>query len=41
MLKYDVAYLNQLQSGNANVEITPHFDRQHEVAFYVIRFRPR
>ncbi|PYL36947.1 MAG: hypothetical protein DMF34_12180, partial [Verrucomicrobia bacterium] len=39
VLKYDVAYLNQLQSGNVNVEVTPHFDRQNEVAFYTIRFR--
>jgi hypothetical protein len=39
-LKYDVAYLSQLQ-GNANVEITPYVDRQNQVAFYTIRFRPR
>jgi len=39
VLKYDVAYLNQLQKSGANVEITPHLDRQNEVAFYTIRFR--
>jgi len=39
VLKYDVAYLNQLQKGGANVEITPHVDRQNEIAFYTIRFR--
>jgi hypothetical protein len=39
VLKYDVAYLNQLQTSGANVEVTPHFDRQNEVAFYTIRFR--
>jgi 4-amino-4-deoxy-L-arabinose transferase and related glycosyltransferases of PMT family len=38
VLKYDVAYLNQLRN-NPNVEITPHLDRQNEVAFYTIRFR--
>jgi hypothetical protein len=40
VLKYDVAYVNQLQTSGANVEITPHLDRQNEVAFYAIRFRP-
>ncbi|HME88091.1 MAG TPA: glycosyltransferase family 39 protein [Chthoniobacterales bacterium] len=40
VLKYDVAYLNQLQN-NPRVEMTPHFDRQKEVAFYTIRFRPQ
>jgi hypothetical protein len=39
VLKYDVAYLNQLQSAGTNVEVTPHFDRQNEVAFYTVRFR--
>jgi hypothetical protein len=39
-LKYDVAYLSQLQ-GNGNAEITPYLDRQNRVAFYTIRFRPR
>jgi hypothetical protein len=39
-LKYDAAYLSQLQ-GNPNVEITPYVDRQNQVAFYTIRFRPR
>lgn len=39
VLKYDVAYLNQLQKSGSNAEITPHFDRQNEVAFYTIRFR--
>jgi 4-amino-4-deoxy-L-arabinose transferase-like glycosyltransferase len=39
VLKYDVAYLDQLQKSGADVEITPHFDRQNEVAFYTIRFR--
>jgi len=39
VLKYDVAYLDQLQKNGANVEITPHFDRQNEIAFYTIRFR--
>jgi uncharacterized membrane protein len=39
VLKYDVAYLNQLQSSGTNVEVMPHFDRQNEVAFYTIRFR--
>jgi len=41
VLKYDVAYLTQLQSTGANVEVTPHLDRQNEVAFYTIRFRPQ
>ena len=36
----DVAYLDQLKKGDENVEITPHLDRQNEVAFYTIRFRP-
>jgi hypothetical protein len=40
VLKYDVAYLSQLQS-NANVQITPYVDRQNQVAFYAIRFRPQ
>jgi Dolichyl-phosphate-mannose-protein mannosyltransferase len=40
VLKYDVAYLNQLRN-DPSVEITPHFDRQNEVAFYSIRFRAR
>jgi len=39
VLKYDVAYLNQLQQRGGNAEITPHFDRQNAVAFYTIRFR--
>ena len=39
VLKYDVGYLSQLQAGGANVEITPHLDRQNQVAFYTIRFR--
>lgn len=41
VLNYDVAYLNQLQKSGGNAEITPHFDRQNEVAFYTIRFRPQ
>jgi hypothetical protein len=40
VLKYDVAYLNQLQNNGANIEVTPHLDRQNEIAFYTIRFRP-
>jgi hypothetical protein len=40
VLKYDVAYLSQAQN-NPNVEITPHLDRQNEVAFYTIRFKAR
>jgi hypothetical protein len=39
VLKYDIAYLNQLQKSVGNVELTPCFDRQNEVAFYTIRFR--
>ena len=39
VLKYDVAYLAPLQKSGGNAEITPHFDRQNEVAFYTIRFR--
>ena len=39
VLRYDIAYLDQLQKSGANVEITPHLDRQNEVAFYTIRFR--
>ena len=39
VLKYDIAYLDQLQKTGANVEITPHYDRQQEIAFYTIRFR--
>ena len=39
VLKYDVAYLNQLQKSGANVEITPHLDRENQIAFYTIRFR--
>jgi hypothetical protein len=39
VLKYDVAYLNQLQQIGGNAEITPYFDRQNAVAFYTIRFR--
>jgi hypothetical protein len=41
VLKYDVAYLNQLQKSGGNVEVTPYLDRQNEVAFYTIRFRPQ
>jgi len=41
VLKYDVAYLDQLQKSGANVEITPHLDRQNQIAFYAIRFRPQ
>lgn len=40
VLKYDVAYLNQLQN-DPNAEITPHLDRQNQIAFYTIRFRPQ
>ncbi len=39
VLKYDVAYVNQLQQRGGNAEITPYFDRQNAVAFYTIRFR--
>jgi hypothetical protein len=39
VLKYDVAYLNQLKH-DPNAEITPHFDRESEIAFYSIRFHP-
>jgi hypothetical protein len=39
VLKYDDAYLRQLQQSGGNAEITPHFDRQNAVAFYTIRFR--
>jgi hypothetical protein len=39
VLKYDVAYLNQLQQSGVSAEITPHLDRQNAVAFYTIRFR--
>ncbi len=39
VLKYDVAYLNQLQKSGGNAEITPYFDRQNAGAFYTIRFR--
>jgi hypothetical protein len=39
VLKYDVAYLNQLQQSGGNAEVTPYFDRQNAVAFYTIRFR--
>jgi len=41
VLRYDIAYLDQLQKSGANIEITPHLDRQKEVAFYSIRFRPQ
>jgi hypothetical protein len=41
VLKYDIAYLNQLQASDANVDVTPYLDRQDEVAFYSIRFRAR
>jgi hypothetical protein len=41
VLKYDVAYLNQLQKSGGNAEITPYFDQQNAVAFYTIRFRPQ
>jgi hypothetical protein len=41
VLKYDAAYLDQLQKSGANVEITPHLDREKEIAFYTIRFRPQ
>jgi Dolichyl-phosphate-mannose-protein mannosyltransferase len=39
VLKYDIAYLDQLRKSGQSVEITPHLDRQNEVAFYTIRFR--
>ena len=39
VLKYDVAYLNQLQKSGGAAEITPYLDRQNQVAFYTIRFR--
>ena len=41
LLKADVAYLDHLQDNGANVEVTPHFDRQNQTAFYTIRFRPQ
>jgi len=41
VLRYDAAYLSQLQNSGADVEVTPHLDRQNEVAFYTIRFRSR
>ena len=41
VLRYDLAYLDQLQKSGANVEVTPYLDRQNEVAFYTIRFRPQ
>src|ERR1700730_7661728 len=40
VLRYDVAYLNQLQN-NPRAEITPYVDRENQVAFYTIRFRPQ
>ena len=39
VLKYDVAYLDQLQKSGGNAEITPYFDRQNAVTFYTIQFR--
>jgi 4-amino-4-deoxy-L-arabinose transferase-like glycosyltransferase len=39
LIKADLAYINRLQKNGANVEITPHLDRQNEIAFYTIRFR--
>ena len=39
LVKHDSAYLDQLQKSGQNAEITPHYDRQHEIAFYTIQFR--
>jgi hypothetical protein len=39
LLKADVAYLDHLQKNGANIEVTPHLDRQNQIAFYTIRFR--
>jgi hypothetical protein len=41
VLKYDVAYLNQLHKSGGNAEIRPYFDRRNQIAFYTIRFRPQ
>jgi hypothetical protein len=41
VLKYDVAYLNSVQSSGQGVDVRPYFDRQNQVAFYTIQFQPR
>ena len=39
--RYDQAYLNAAQKSGQKVQIEPHFDRENEIAFYVIRFPPQ
>ena len=41
VLKYDVAYLNLVESNGQGVDVRPYFDRQNQVAFYTIQFQPR
>jgi len=39
LFRYDVGYLQELQSSGENVDIQPHSDRQGQVVFYTIQFR--
>jgi hypothetical protein len=39
LFKYDVSYLNELQTSSETVEIQPYSDRQGLAVFYTIRFR--
>jgi len=39
LCRYDVGYLQELQSSGENVDIQPHSDRQGQVVFYTIQFR--
>jgi 4-amino-4-deoxy-L-arabinose transferase-like glycosyltransferase len=38
LLRYDIAYLESLQTGGENIEIKPYSDQQGRVVFYTIRF---
>ena len=38
LFRYDVSYLDDLQTSGDNVEIQPYSDRQGHVVFYAIRF---
>jgi len=39
LFRYDVSYLNELESSGEAVDIEPHSDRQGQIVFYTIQFR--
>lgn len=39
LFRYDVSYLQELQTSGENVDIQPHSDQQGQIVFYTIQFR--